>query len=103
MLVPAALSTVLYVAFKVSGRVLAPWLRGETTNAMLTDALGSPVMLKWPAAGPPNALPRAPPAGDTVPDTHVPPAAAANGARPIGATVLGPVFLACGGGAPAGT
>src|SRR6266566_2141240 len=38
MLVPAALSTVLYVAFKVSGRVLAPWLRDTLPNTKFRSA-----------------------------------------------------------------
>src|SRR5437899_10899758 len=95
MLVPAALSTVLYVAFKVSGRVLAPWLRGETTNAMLTDALGSPVMLKWPAAGLPSAIPWAPWPGNTLPNTKCRSAATVLGRDTLAVHVLAALLWAC--------
>src|SRR5256886_14639049 len=103
VLVPAALSTVVYVAFKVSGRVLAPWLRGDTPNDMLTDALGSPVMAKWPAAGLASAIPWAPWPGNTLPNTKLRSAATVIGRNTLAVTFMVALFWACAVVAPAAT
>src|SRR5947207_4100024 len=103
MLAPAALSIALYVAFNVSGRVLAPWLKGETTNDMLTDALGSPAMLKWPAAGLASAIPWAPWPGNTLPNTKFRSAATVIGRNTLAVTFMVALFWACAVATPAAT